>query len=138
MWDLMVNPPSDATKKAEDPPTGDDPVDVPAEVPSDDSSKGKGKGKAAATGNDLSYLFKALRIDATAGGTDFMDWRDAADHWFDATDPPRANLGAKSLPRAASLRHWHSMVSPTHSAVYTAISPKEWEEIAYPLREKAH
>jgi hypothetical protein len=38
----------------------------------------------------------------------------------------------------ATLRHWHSMVSPTHSAVKTEISPKEWEDQAKSLREIAH
>lgn len=38
----------------------------------------------------------------------------------------------------ARLRHWHSMVSPTHSVVEEEITPKEWERRAKPLRKSAY
>ncbi|KAJ9138494.1 hypothetical protein NKR19_g7842 [Coniochaeta hoffmannii] len=69
------------------------------------------------------------------------NWPHARVHWLDVSDPPKANLYAQSkstLPYAACLRHWHSMVSLTHSAEYTQITPEEWEIIAAPLRKKAY
>ncbi|OIW30223.1 hypothetical protein CONLIGDRAFT_702799 [Coniochaeta ligniaria NRRL 30616] len=53
-------------------------------------------------------------------------------------DTPDTSPITTTLGNNAALRHWHSMVSPTHAAAETEISPKEWVDRAKPFRETVH